>query len=96
MFTRRVRIGKRLCGALRPPPSASFPADLGFALQLVPPVGTSATESMPLSLPLLHAFAATELTTQGASNDADCTDFPGEHPTDKDLSDWLDAVVPRL
>ena len=50
---------------------------------------------MPLSLPLLHAFAATELTAQpqGTASDADCTDFPGEHPTDKDLSDWLDAVL---
>ena len=49
---------------------------------------------MPLPLPLLHMFAATDATT--ATPDADCSDFPGEHPTDKDLSDWLDSVLPKL
>ena len=52
-----------------------------------------------IPFPLFQVFAATDATTanSGGSNaDSDLSDFPGEHPSDKDLTDWLDAVLPKL
>ena len=48
----------------------------------------------------LSVFAATSAAGNTSSKDgADGTDeleFPGEQPTDKELSDWLDAVGPAI
>ena len=53
--------------------------------------------------PFLQVFAMTDTVTSslgglgGASTgSSDLPDFPGEHPSDKDLCDWLDLVMPKL
>ena len=52
--------------------------------------------------PFLQVFAMTDAATasingsSGSTASSELPDFPGEHPTDKDLSDWLDTVMPRL
>ena len=40
------------------------------------------------------AISALSGSTNAGSSDL--PEFPGEHPSDKDLSDWLDAVMPKL
>ena len=65
--------------------------------QLVPP-GRYRGLSAMFPLDLLSVFAATSAAGPAATtgnNGADgVTDFPGEQPTDKELSDWLDLVGP--
>ena len=74
-------------------PRVTPPADRGFALQLVPPARRSLAEMIPF--PFFQVFAATDATTSGIGGshaESELSDFPGEHPSDKDLTDWLDAV----
>ena len=51
-------------------------------------------------LDLLSVFAATSAAgnPSNSNNNADGSDleFPGEQPTDKQLSDWLDAIGPGI
>ena len=52
-----------------------------------------------IPFPFLQVFAATDATTlglNGSNAESEFSDFPGEHPSDKDLTDWLDAVLPKL
>ena len=64
--------------------------------------GTSGAKiscSRMIPFPFLQVFAATDATAlglNGSNAESDFSDFPGEHPSDKDLSDWLDAVLPKL
>ena len=53
--------------------------------------------------PFLQVFAMTDTVTSSlgglggaSSGSSDLPDFPGEHPSDKDLCDWLDVVMPKL
>ena len=49
---------------------------------------------------MLSVFAATSAAGNPASGingaDGDDSEFPGEQPTDKEMSDWLDAVGPNI
>ena len=48
---------------------------------------------------LLSVFAATSAagdTKNSTIGAGGMTEFPGEQPTDKELSDWLDAVGPMI
>ena len=52
-----------------------------------------------IPFPFFQVFAATDATTSGIGGshaESELSDFPGEHPSDKDLTDWLDAVLPKL
>ena len=51
-----------------------------------------------IPFPFLQVIAATDTTSAsgGKNGESDYTDFPGERPSDKDLADWLDAVLPTL
>ena len=66
----------------------------GLAQQVVPPArGVVALASTMFSnlLPVLAATsAAGDINGKDAASDAD---FPGEQPADKELADWLDAMV---
>ena len=70
-----------------------------------PTVGTSGEipwrhHDVSSALDLLSVFAATSAawpTSTSSNSSADgVTDFPGEQPTDKELSDWLDLVGPNI
>ena len=56
---------------------------------MVPPVGGGI-------LPFLSAFAATDAAVASNGSKTVVTEFPGEHPTDKELADWLEVVLPAL
>ena len=61
--------------------------------------GAKISRSRMIPFPFLQVFAATDATTlglNGSNAESEFSDFPGEHPSDKDLSDWLDAVLPKL
>ena len=61
-------------------------------------VAVGVTPMFPLDL--LSVFAATSAAGNpaGSNGGADGSEleFPGEQPTDKELSDWLDAVGPGI
>ena len=85
--------------------SLSVPLPSSARVAAEPTVGTSGeivvvppTTMFPLDL--LSVFAATSAAgnPSNSNNGADGSDleFPGEQPTDKQLSDWLDAIGPGI